>query len=62
MISVLLHRTDDGDWTDEELDPVISIEILDITPNYSALGARLELRDGRSVVIDFADLDGERKC
>jgi len=62
MISVLLHRTDDGSWTDEELDPVKSIEIMDITQSYSAMGARLELRDGRSLMIDFADIDGERKC
>ncbi len=62
MISVLLHRTDDGSWTDEELDPVKSIEIMDITPSYSALGVRLQLRDGRSLMVDFADIDGERKC
>jgi len=62
MISVFLHRTDDGSWTDEELDPVKSIEIMDITQSYSAMGARLELRDGRSLMIDFADIDGERKC
>ena len=62
MISVLLHRTDDGAWTEEELDPIRSIQIMDITPSCSALGARLGLRDGRSVVIDFADVDGERRC
>jgi hypothetical protein len=62
MISVLLHRTDDEAWTEEELDPITSIEIMDITPSHSALGARLELRDGRSLMIDFADIDGERQC
>ncbi len=62
MISVLLHRTDDEAWTEEELDPVKSIEIMDITPRYSALGARLELRDGRTMMVDFADIDGERRC
>ncbi len=62
MISVLLHRTDDGAWTEEELDPITSIEIMDITPSHSALGARLELRDGRSIMVDFADIDGERQC
>jgi hypothetical protein len=62
MICVLLHRLDDGTWTDEELDPVKSIEIMDITPSYSALGVRLQLRDGRNLMIDFANIDGERKC
>ena len=62
MITVLLHRTDDGNWKDDELDPVRSIRFQDITKSYSALGATLEMRDGRTVTVDFADIDGERRC
>jgi hypothetical protein len=62
MITVILHRTDDAKWVDEELDPVTSIAIQDITSSYSALGATIVLRDGRTVKVDFADIDGERRC
>ena len=62
MITVLLHRTDDGGWTDEELDPIESVEVTDITPSYSALGATIALRDGRTVNVDFADIDGCKQC
>ncbi|HCM25832.1 MAG: hypothetical protein A2Z99_13410 [Treponema sp. GWB1_62_6] len=62
MITILLHRRDDGDWTEAELDPVLSFEIQDITSAYSALGARLALRDGRRLIVDFADIDGNRGC
>ena len=62
MVTALLHRTDDGDWEADELNPVRSIRLLDITPSYSALGAVLELRDGRTIAVDFADIDGMRMC
>jgi len=62
MITVLLHRTDNGRWTEEELDPIKAIEVIDITPSYSALGATIALRDGRKIKVDFADIDGYRMC
>ena len=62
MVMAMLHRTDDGDWTDEELDPVVSLEISDIMPSGLALGATLKLRDGRSFTVDFAGIDGFRAC
>jgi len=62
MISVLLHRTDGAEWTEEELSPVESIEIMDITPSRSALGARIHMRGGPSYIIDFKDIDGYRSC
>jgi hypothetical protein len=43
MITVLLHKMDDSEWTPEELSPVKKIDIMDITPGYSALGANLVL-------------------
>jgi hypothetical protein len=62
MVTALLHRTDNGEWTEEELDPVKSIRVLEVTRTYSALGAELEIRDGRKVMIDFVDIDGIRMC
>ncbi|HWP67990.1 MAG TPA: hypothetical protein VN437_01730, partial [Rectinemataceae bacterium] len=62
MVMAMLHRTDDEAWTEEELDPLASLEILDIMPSGSALGALLKLRDGRSFAVDFAGIDGFRAC
>ena len=62
MISVLLHGMDDGEWTEEELSPVKNIEVMDITPSYSALGATLTLFDGKKYEVDFKDIDGYRSC
>jgi len=62
MISVFLHRTDDEAWTEDELSPIKKIEIMDITPSYSALGANITLNDNTKYEIDFKDIDGYRSC
>ncbi len=62
MISVLLHKTDDTEWTNEELSPIKHIEILDVTPSYSALGANITLNNGKKYEVDFVDIDGYRSC
>ncbi len=62
MITVLLHKMDDSEWTPEELSPVKKIDIMDITPGYSALGANLVLYNNEHYEVDFKDLDGYRSC
>jgi hypothetical protein len=62
MISVMLHRTDNQEWTAEELSPIKNIKIMDITPEYSALGAILTLSNGMEYEVDFKDIDGKRSC
>ena len=62
MITVLLHKTDDTEWTKEELSPIKDIEILDITPSYSALGANIVLNNDKKYEVDFIDIDGYRSC
>jgi hypothetical protein len=62
MIAAFLHRTDGKEWTAEELSPIEKIEVMDITPTYSALGARITLRGGRVYEVDFKDIDGYRAC
>jgi len=62
MVTVMLHKTDDTEWTEEELSPVREIKILEVTPTGSALGALLTLSDGETYEIDFRDIDGERTC
>lgn len=62
MITALLHRTDDSEWTEEELHPIKEIEMLEITSSYSAMGAGITLQSGERYVIDFKDIDGQRLC
>ncbi len=62
MITVMLHKMGDDEWTDEELSPIKSLEIVDVTPSLSTLGANIILTDGEKYEIDFKDIDGERRC
>ena len=62
MITVMLHRTDDAAWTKEELLPVKSIDVREIMPSGSPLGAIITLNNGTIYEIDFKDIDGKRTC
>jgi len=62
MITVLLHRMDDREWTEEELAPIRHVEIMEMTPSHSALGAIITLQDGKQYEVDFKDMDGYRSC
>lgn len=62
MISVMIHRMDNQEWTEEELSPIKDIQIMDITPEYSALGATITLFNNEKYEIDFKDIDGKRSC
>ncbi len=60
MISVLLHKTDDSGWTEEELSPVKNIEIIDVTPAFSSLGATITLINDKKYDVFFEEIDGHR--
>lgn len=62
MITVLLHKTDDSDWTAEELSPVKSYELMDVTPAFSTMGARLTLAGNQVYEVYFEEIDGRRNC
>ena len=62
MITAMLHKTDDSEWTPEELYPIKNIRMMDVTPSGSVLGAELTLGDGTVRVVDFKDLDGFKSC
>ncbi|MFP4367772.1 MAG: DUF2264 domain-containing protein [Bacteroidales bacterium] len=62
MITVMLHKMDDSEWTMEELAPIKKFEIIDVTNTYSVLGAKITLADNKEYIIDFKDIDGERSC
>jgi hypothetical protein len=61
MISVMFHKTDDSEWTKEELSPIKNIEILDVTPAFSALGAKITLSDNKVYEVYFEEIDGNRR-
>ena len=62
MVSVLLHKMDDTEWSEEELSPIKNLEIMDVTSTYSALGANITLYNNKKYKIDFIDIDGHRSC
>ena len=62
MISVLLHKTDDTNWAKEELSPLNDIQLMDVTPTGSVIGAALTLNDGTKYLVDFKDVDGFKSC
>jgi hypothetical protein len=62
MICAMLHRTDDGAWTEEELSPIREISIHDVTERRSPLGADIVLYNGQRYQVDFRDVDGKRTC
>ncbi|MCG6189061.1 DUF2264 domain-containing protein [Maribellus maritimus] len=62
MISAMLHKTDNSEWTEEELSPIKDIEIMDITSEFSPLGAKITLNNGEKYKIDFKDIDGKKTC
>ncbi len=62
MITVMLHKMDDDEWTTEELSPIKGINVMDVVPSLSALGAEITLSDNKKYTIDFKDIDGKRSC
>lgn len=62
MITVMLHKMDDGEWTEEELSPIKSIELLEISSSNSPLGALITLNNNEKFEIDFANIDGKKAC
>ncbi len=62
MITVMLHKTNNSDWTEEELSPLKHIEIQEITEGLSPLGAVITLQNDEVYQVDFKDIDGYRTC
>jgi hypothetical protein len=62
MISVMLHKTNDTPWTEEELSPLKNIKLVDVMPSGSVIGAELTLFDGSRRVVDFKEVDGYKSC
>lgn len=62
MITLMLHKTNDDPWTSDELSPIESVRVVDVTASGSILGAEITLAGGTRHVVDFKDIDGLRSC
>ncbi len=58
LVTLLLHRCDNGEWSDAELFPIDKLETPRWMESGSSCGALVSLRDGREFAIDFAAIDG----
>lgn len=61
MIPVLLHRTDDGEWSASVLGLLRKIKFPDVTPLFSSLGAGITLHDGSLRKVCFEEIDGNHR-
>lgn len=62
MIVAMLHKTNDSEWTEEELSPIKELDIMDITLGLAPLGASITLNNGEKYLVDFKNIDGKRSC
>ena len=62
MITAMLHKMDDSEWTTEELSPIKDIQIVEITPSGSPLGANITLSNNEKFEIDFKNIDEKGTC
>ncbi len=60
FITVMLHRLDNEQWTNDELMPIESWEVLPWAPSGNACGVKIKLKDGREYTIDYGNVDGHR--
>ncbi len=60
-ITVMLSSTQPGrgQWTSEELAPIADLEILPWSPTGHPLAAKITLKDGRKLMVDYDDAMGE---
>jgi hypothetical protein len=60
FITVLLHRLDSGEWSEDELMPVADFKILPFAPSGQPCGVSIVLKDGREFLVDYGNADGRR--
>jgi hypothetical protein len=58
LVSVLLHRTDDIPWTNDQLQPIESITPLRQGGIAALTGVLVRLKSGKEYPVDFQDIDG----
>jgi hypothetical protein len=61
FITVMLHRLDGDEWTDDELMPIRRWHIILWTKEGFPCAVEIELKDGRTITVDYKNIDGERR-
>ena len=59
LVTLLLHRCDNGEWSDAELCPIDKLKTPRFMESGSSCGAQVTLRDGREFAVDFGAIDGK---
>ncbi|NOR75138.1 MAG: DUF2264 domain-containing protein [Draconibacterium sp.] len=62
MITVMLHKMNNKEWTNEELSPIKEINIMDVTPEFSSMGADITLANNKIHRVYFEEIDGNKRC
>ncbi|MBC2605854.1 DUF2264 domain-containing protein [Pelagicoccus albus] len=62
LITAMLHKMDDSEWTEEELSPVKDFTIQTFAPSGSPCGVQVNLSSGASHHVDYQNIDGLRTC
>jgi hypothetical protein len=58
LISTLLHKADNSEWTDEQLQPIASVEPLIKGVSMPLGGLVITLKSGQKYTVDFSTIDG----
>lgn len=61
FITVMLHRQDNGAWLEDELMPIKQWRIIPWTEEGFPCAVEIELKDGRSFLVDYKNIDGNRR-
>jgi hypothetical protein len=59
LISILLHKTDNSNWDDIDLQPIDKIETLQKGIPYHLGGMIIKLKNNKQFIIDFENMDGK---
>lgn len=58
FITVLLHRSDNTPWSADEQMPINEWHIVPLTEGGFPCGVKLELKDGRTFIVNYKNIDG----
>ncbi len=58
LITVMLSRQDGGTWSEDERMPIRTFKVLPWAPSGQPMGVQLELKDGRTCMVDYGNLEG----
>lgn len=61
LVTVMLHRVDNEDWSAGELMPIESLEVLPWAPSGQPCGVKLQLKSGESYLVDYGNVEGNLK-